>query len=625
MAAKYCDLVMKGGITSGIVYPNAVLALAREYRFKSIGGTSAGAIAAAVAAAAAYGDRRQQRGEQLPGDAGYGGLSAVSAQLSRRGFIYSLFQPAAGARAAYRLLVVLTGNAGWPRKLLCLAIAVFQIAPLEVLVALALLLGLGWWGGGWSGVAATLLPSLLCAYGAGVAGAALRVARVARRNLLGLCSGLGRSTDKPALTEWLHESLQQLSGKPMGAPLTFADLHEAPRYADEPDSPHAITLQMITTCVSHNEPRTLPLGGAQFWFLREEFEQLFPASVVQWMVDRAGPPREVEGRNYYHLPQGASLPVLVATRMSLSFPLLISAVPLHEPSRRERRCEPTSTAAGEDGHNVADSMEGLTSAGQACGPVITAFRVCWFSDGGISSNFPIHLFDAALPRWPTFAINLVYPQRPEPVVRENDSRQALERAVFLPTENRHGWQRHYQSIATPLAAGELGRFLFAVVATMQNWRDLLQARAPGYRDRIVHVSLQGDEGGMNLDMPQEVLTRIADKGSLAGARFCSFSFENHYWIRWRNLASAYQRYTLEISRTDDPAQQVLAYRAAYAMVATGTPPPPSYKLGSEDKRLASQQLWGLMVEQGRSWDDLGPDLTDGSPRPLPQMKVTPIY
>jgi len=48
VADKYCDLVMKGGITSGIVYPNAVLSLAREYRFKSIGGTSAGAIAAAV-------------------------------------------------------------------------------------------------------------------------------------------------------------------------------------------------------------------------------------------------------------------------------------------------------------------------------------------------------------------------------------------------------------------------------------------------------------------------------------------------------------------------------------------------------------------------------------------------
>ncbi|WP_164274083.1 patatin-like phospholipase family protein [Stenotrophomonas sp. B1-1] len=624
VADKYCDLVMKGGITSGIVYPNAVLALAQQYRFKSIGGTSAGAIAAAVAAAAAYGDRRQQAGETLPGEAGYGGLSAVSAQLSRRGFIYGLFQPARGARSAYRLLVVLTGKARWPRKLLCLAVAVFTIAPLEVLVSLALLLALGGWGGGWSGVAATLLPSLLCAYGAGVAGAALRVARVARRNLLGLCSGLGRDAQTPALTDWLHARLQQLAGKPLDAPLTFADLHDAPRYAGEPHSPQAISLQMITTCVSHNEPRTLPLGGAQFWFLREEFAQLFPASVVDWLVQQAGAPLQVDGRQYYHLPQGAQLPVLVATRMSLSFPLLISAVPLHEPARRERRCEPAAAPATQE-HNVADSMEGLTSAGQACGPVITAFRVCWFSDGGISSNFPIHLFDAAMPRWPTFAINLVYPQHAEEVSHGGSTRAALEKSVFLPTGNRHGWQRHYQSIATPLAAGELGRFLFAVVATMQNWRDLLQARAPGYRDRIVHVSLQGDEGGMNLDMPQDVLTRIADKGSLAGARFCAFSFENHYWIRWRNLASAYQRYTLEVARTDDPAQQVLAYRAAYSTVAVGEPVPPSYKLGSEDKRQASQQLWGLMVEQGRTWEDLGPDLTDGAPRPLPQMKVTPIY
>lgn len=104
------------------------------------------------------------------------------------------------------------------------------------------------------------------------------------------------------------------------------------------------------------------------------------------------------------------------------------------------------------------------------------------------------------------AINLVYPQHAEDVSHGSSGRQALEHAVFLPTENRHGWQRTYQSIATPLAAAELGRFLFAVVATMQNWRDLLQARAPGYRDRIVHVSLQGDEGGMNLDMPQEVLS-----------------------------------------------------------------------------------------------------------------------
>jgi len=622
---------MKGGITSGIVYPNAVLSLARQYRFKNIGGTSAGAIAAAVAAAAALGDRRRHAGQAVEAQVGFPGLATVSAELSRRGFIYSLFQPAHGARTAYRLLVMLTGKSSLPRKIACLLAAVFAIAPLELLATLVGLLGIGWLAGGVDGVWATLLPSLLCAYGAGVLASALRVARVARRNLLGLCSGATQAdASTPALTDWLHARLQALAGLPADRPLTFGDLHQAPRYAGEPAGAHAISLQMITTCVSHTEPRTLPFSAAHFWFVREEFLQLFPASVVDWLVAQAGAPQRVDGRDYYRLVDGEQLPVLVATRMSLSFPLLISAVPLHEPARRERRCEPAAAPMpGRDSSNVADSMEGLTSGGQNCGPVITAFRVCWFSDGGISSNFPIHLFDAALPRWPTFGINLVYPRHADAVLlsdAEGQGEQAqIERAVFLPTENRQGWQRSYQSIAKPLAAAEMSGFLFSIVSTMQNWRDVLQARAPGYRDRIVHVSLHGDEGGMNLDMPQDVLSRIAAKGSVAGERFCDFSFANHYWIRWRNLASAYQRYTLEIARTDDPAQRVAAWHDAYESVASGEPPPPSYRLGSEDKRRESQQLWHHMVEQGQRWDDLGPDLTDGAPRPLPQMKVTPIY
>jgi predicted acylesterase/phospholipase RssA len=49
------DLVMKGGITSGVVYPLAIYELSRSYRFQNIGGTSAGAIAAVVAASAEYG------------------------------------------------------------------------------------------------------------------------------------------------------------------------------------------------------------------------------------------------------------------------------------------------------------------------------------------------------------------------------------------------------------------------------------------------------------------------------------------------------------------------------------------------------------------------------------------
>jgi predicted acylesterase/phospholipase RssA len=59
--AKTCDIVLKGGITSGVVYPLALTALAKEYRFSSIGGTSAGAMAAAAAAAAEYGAKPGNR------------------------------------------------------------------------------------------------------------------------------------------------------------------------------------------------------------------------------------------------------------------------------------------------------------------------------------------------------------------------------------------------------------------------------------------------------------------------------------------------------------------------------------------------------------------------------------
>ena len=49
---EHCDIVMEGGITSGVVYPGALGELSQAFRLHNIGGTSAGAIAAAGAAAA---------------------------------------------------------------------------------------------------------------------------------------------------------------------------------------------------------------------------------------------------------------------------------------------------------------------------------------------------------------------------------------------------------------------------------------------------------------------------------------------------------------------------------------------------------------------------------------------
>lgn len=107
-ALPECDLVMKGGITSGIVYPPAIQEVARKYRFRQIGGTSAGAIAAACAAAAEFGS------ESGKPDAGFDGLGKVSDWLGAGTNLLDLFQPSAPTRPLFKtfLAIAATGKQG---------------------------------------------------------------------------------------------------------------------------------------------------------------------------------------------------------------------------------------------------------------------------------------------------------------------------------------------------------------------------------------------------------------------------------------------------------------------------------------------------------------------------------
>ena len=629
---EFCDLVMKGGITSGLVYPNAVLALAERYRFKNIGGTSAGAIAAAVCAAAALGERRKTLAPASlagrPDEAGFAGLGRVAVDLAGKGFIYALFQPSRGARSAYRLLVGLSAGGGFIGRLISVLVAIGCIAGFEFLLILAGFLTFGYGWAGRTGMVAAGPAALICALSGAALLGLLRVARVMRRNHLGICTGLGQRRflrkRRPALTEWLLDVIQTLSGQSDGDPLLFEHLWNAPRYGDEPPGDRALSLRMITTGVSHHEPRSLPLDSGRFWFLREEFEQLFPITLVDWMAARDSSPVVVEGKTYYELPRDGGLPVIVGARMSLSFPLLISAVPLYEPDFRTVAMERSPVASQVPGKDqpqksILESTNALASGGAGDGFVASGgeavpFRVCWFSDGGISSNFPIHLFDTPLPRWPTFAIDLVYPKTGD----------GPQNQIFLPQENNQGWQRHYQSIAARSAISEVSGFLFAIIATMQNWRDLLQSRAPGHRDRIVRVPLSSTEGGMNLDMPEPVLASIAAKGTAAGQMLVrEFDFNNHWWIRWRNVAATSERFAQAFA-IGGGRPITLSYAEAHASASTGRPAPPSYRFTAAQQAEA-QRRFAALVSAGAAWGISSPSLTRRPPRPQPQMTITPVY
>jgi len=100
--------------------------------------------------------------------------------------------------------------------------------------------------------------------------------------------------------------------------------------------------------------------------------------------------------------------------------------------------------------------------------------------------------------------------------------------------------------------------------------------APGVRDRVVDITLLPEEGGLNLDMSQEVIDSLDWRGRAAGiliaARFDpdvtkdpktgqsnESMFANHRWVRYRNFMAAFEdlsrRFAQSSRDSNDAAQR----------------------------------------------------------------------
>ena len=238
-------------------------------------------------------------------------------------------------------------------------------------------------------------------------------------------------------------------------------------------------------------------------------------------------------------------------------------------------------------------------------------RPMWFSDGGIGSNFPIHMFDAALPLWPTFAINLVYPA----------STTRLDRtgAVFLPDATRRAGNAPTSTSATASPPGDVAGFLSGSSPRCKLAR-LLLARAPGHRDRIV-TRVAGVEGGLNLDMPQPVSTS-PPRARQAGETLRRVAFENHYWCAGTTSPSACSVRD-KYARAHDPTLRISDYATAYALqnkpIQPASYPCADFYFSSATCRHSFADWW-RGGRPGRH--PARPDA--GTPRPAADDEVAPI-
>ena len=128
----------------------------------------------------------------------------------------------------------------------------------------------------------------------------------------------------------------------------------------------AINLEIMTTNLSVGTPYQLPQAIEGFYFREGDFERIFPKWIVEYLKKNGQAVDLPSASGYRRLPNALKLPVVVAVRMGLSFPFLLYAVPLYT-------------------RNSACPLNGRAQQ---------TLRRCWFSDAGISSNFPIRLFDS---------------------------------------------------------------------------------------------------------------------------------------------------------------------------------------------------------------------------------------
>jgi len=591
-----CDLIMKGGITSGVVYPAAVIELAKRYSFRGIGGASAGAIAAAGAAAAELG-----RDSTLPG-AGFPGLHSLQAELTEPGKLLDMFEPDGGTHVFFEHFKKVlggveedrTGGADKPpeqqtglfdrirgavnkfidgiaRKatrfvqflgmlaVVLIGCGAFALAAQEPRLAIYGAMGIG--------VVLLIVATIL----AWIIGRLLRKYQdyetkyghaygAFKANRYGISTGFS-TAGKVRLINFLHAKLNALAGLAPNAVLTFKMLEK-----------RSVKLRLMSSNLSLQCPHVFPLSeGTQFLFKRAEFDRLFPKEVVEAMIahdinskgKRPFPIADVDADSLFFLPPSSDLPVIVAVRCSLAHPGLFSAVPVFALTQKY----------------VAKCSE-LQKNSLDLPPIESTpddIREVWLSDGGIVSNFPIHLFDRWFPDAPTFGINLadslqridvsdVRTKQPTQVVDEsylvcprgivsNRGKPNLNR-VHLPRAGEAA-SSEWRDIPTILKLVE------AVFYTAKNHQMNAQTELPGFRERIVTVRLDENEGGLNVTMPPTLVKTLQDYGREAGEKLVygfapspaaavlpgfatavnhpGDQFEHHRWVRLRIVLTHLER------------------------------------------------------------------------------------
>ena len=203
----------------------------------------------------------------------------------------------------------------------------------------------------------------------------------------------------------------------------------------------------------------------------------------------------------------------------------------------------------------------------------------------------------------------------------------------MPTTNVGGRQEWTYPLPEPgrVLDGRLPAFLGGIVRTMQNRTDEALLRLPGYRDRIAHVCLTGEQGGLNLDMPPPVLDVLTRRGRAAGVKLArrfapdppaeqDLTWDNHRWVRLRSSVPLVLELVERLSETFADTAAAPTYAALLAR--SGDAPPRGYRLGSAERAAQAAAIMAAIEQLAGALPD-PPPFDHRPPQPRPELRFTP--
>jgi hypothetical protein len=433
-------------------------------------------------------------------------------------------------------------------------------------------------------------------------------------------AGLPDPAGQPPLATWLGDLLDDLAGLPArrgllrdagvelpgvdpadGRALTFGDLwlgradrrdgdDELLRRAGADPELRVVDLRLVAGDVTWGRPVQLPPGpGWRFCVAcllggvpARAVDQLAAASPAS-----PGDPRcPVHGEVLRAFPDAARVPVVVAVRLAAAPAGLLRAVPLYR----------VDTAPDVEVRDPFGDRTGGTE-GNSHGEVLSTH---WFCDAG--ADVDLTLFDAVLPRWPTFGL-------------------AVRGGLDAPDDGDGPWVDVTASAARPRpgpavevrGASDLAG---AVLGAWSGARDRAAAARQGERGRLGIVR-RGRGGGVGpfLDGP-EVL-RLALRGHHAGHELRAVftgrdgdvavqtGMDRHRWIRMRSALRSHRDVSLVVAaRLPLYSDLAATYRVPADVAEWFTPPVPAGRVDPAwaDAAAALTHLRALTTDGVLDWD-----------------------